>query len=374
MSVVDKKRKLYIDIAKVAGIILVVLGHSFGGGIFAAKIYHMPLFFVISGLTLNVSKDSKFSGFAVKKLKRLYIPFIIYELIYLVLNSFLVRLGLISMKFSTMGDYCKALLHIVLFDNYNVLLSPIWFLSAMFFAVLIAFLIVKIVNLIFCKSAEDDNCIAVCLAISVILIYCGLFLGKRELLLINSSFSFTQIINVVMEATGYILLGFCVKNVKGDLVEKLCSNRYFELAGTVLFILLIVFERLTHCKADMRANTYDYVALQPVFAIVGIAYVFILGYFTAGIVVNSNLNRIKKLIIFISDNTVAVMCLHYTVFKIVGLLQVGLLGYDRAGLSDWQLVSTSLASLVVMSCLGVLIPLALCFVRDKVISFWENRK
>ncbi len=49
-----KKRFSYIDIAKAIGIILMIAGHIYGGR-FQAYIYsfHMPLFFVLSGITMK---------------------------------------------------------------------------------------------------------------------------------------------------------------------------------------------------------------------------------------------------------------------------------------------------------------------------------
>ena len=43
-----ENRNEYIDYTKAIGICLVVLGHSFGGGLLALKTYHMPLFFFLS--------------------------------------------------------------------------------------------------------------------------------------------------------------------------------------------------------------------------------------------------------------------------------------------------------------------------------------
>lgn len=76
------QRIRWIDIAKGNAIILMVLGHSslpemIQSWIFA---FHMPLFFILSGLTTNWTKDS-FLIFFHKKLIGLGVPFIIYSVL-----------------------------------------------------------------------------------------------------------------------------------------------------------------------------------------------------------------------------------------------------------------------------------------------------
>lgn len=49
----------YIDLAKGVGIILVILGHGMFPCHFAIDAFHMPLFFVLAGITF---KQPKFIG------------------------------------------------------------------------------------------------------------------------------------------------------------------------------------------------------------------------------------------------------------------------------------------------------------------------
>lgn len=75
------KRIEWIDIAKGIGILLVILGHSVKfGGTFHNLIFsfHMPLFFVLSGITYR-QKDNK--TFICKKFKTLIIPYVVFCII-----------------------------------------------------------------------------------------------------------------------------------------------------------------------------------------------------------------------------------------------------------------------------------------------------
>lgn len=68
-----------IDIAKGLGIFLVVWGHmSPPSGIsMTIWLFHMPLFFLLSGMTLNLKYD--FLDFAKNKVKSLLLPFVFFE-------------------------------------------------------------------------------------------------------------------------------------------------------------------------------------------------------------------------------------------------------------------------------------------------------
>lgn len=84
-----RKRIVWIDAAKALAMILVFYGHLGGSGdnpwfpslepsITIVYLFHMPLFFVLSGLVLNLDKPGK--TFVVSRLKRLVIPYFFFSL------------------------------------------------------------------------------------------------------------------------------------------------------------------------------------------------------------------------------------------------------------------------------------------------------
>lgn len=355
MDTGTSSRNLYIEMAKVIGIVLVVTGHSFGAGLFAAKLYHMPLFFVISGLTLKAVASSDFKDFAIKKLKRLYVPFLVYELVFLALNPLLTGIGVLSEKYESAADFCKALIHILLFDNCNILLSPIWFLTVLFFAICIAFVVLKMVG--------TNNIAGI---LGLVHIYAGMILGNNGLLIVSISHSFVQVINVIIMATGYILVGWTVKQaITGDKIRACVESTWVRLLAILLLGVIIVFERITKVKADMRGNTYEMIPLQPILALIGIAGVFAIGAFVVDFVKVRKLEIVEKLICFVARHTIEIMCLHFVSFKLLGLIQVHLLGYSSEGLADWALVDTSAVGLCIATAFGIVIPLCVGYVIDR---------
>lgn len=131
------KRIQYVDCAKGIAIILVIFGHVVEwiypnnlGNIFHNIIYsfHMPLFFVLSGLTYSDEKNKCFKQFVVKKIKTLMIPSYVFVVIMLLLEYIL---GLYNFSFST----TKLLKTVLQFRMDS--LRNYWFLPTLFWAFII---------------------------------------------------------------------------------------------------------------------------------------------------------------------------------------------------------------------------------------------
>lgn len=83
------KRIQYIDIAKGILIILVVIGHVINFNTLPTRLlkvwiysFHIPAFFIISGILINKSNlvNTSFDVFLKKKILRLIAPYIFFEL------------------------------------------------------------------------------------------------------------------------------------------------------------------------------------------------------------------------------------------------------------------------------------------------------
>ena len=143
----SRKRIDWIDAAKGIGILLVVAGHvmleggmAFPGSDVARDFiysFHMPLFFMISGVLLGLSlanreADSAYVGQKSRSLaKRLLVPFFIWSVIYFLLGH-----G----NLQDTSALVKSFASMVTFRGQ----APIWFLGALFWAEVFALLIVFI--------------------------------------------------------------------------------------------------------------------------------------------------------------------------------------------------------------------------------------
>ena len=76
-SIIETKRIEWLDVIKALGIILVYFGHAHVSGYIYIYMFHMPMFFIISGFCWNEEKNRSmsFKAFAKKKFKAYMIPY-----------------------------------------------------------------------------------------------------------------------------------------------------------------------------------------------------------------------------------------------------------------------------------------------------------
>lgn len=116
-----KNRIEWVDIAKGIGIILVLWGHGMSS--FYDEIYrfHMPLFFLLSGYLYNSKCGLK--DFCMKKMYSLYVPFVVWNILGVILEALLIGNGSIIKR--VMGVFLTI-------DKSGAFFGATWFLGALF--------------------------------------------------------------------------------------------------------------------------------------------------------------------------------------------------------------------------------------------------
>ena len=129
------ERDDFWDYARGFGMILVVLGHTNFVGTDWIYLFHIPLFFIVSGALFSVSSPlyAKISN----KFKRLYLPNLKYGLIFLLLHNLFTVLYMYPAGAAyTASDYLRGLIKVILGGN-EKLGGAMWFLRALFFSYLL---------------------------------------------------------------------------------------------------------------------------------------------------------------------------------------------------------------------------------------------
>lgn len=148
----SRKRIAWIDSAKGIAMILVFYGHLGGSGdnpwfpylegsIWVIYLFHMPLFFVLSGLTFNPNKP--FKTFLWSRIRRLVIPYFFFSL-YAVGKILLLLVSptiFKSFHANSMGSAGEELLKILLGNT-----QGLWFFLALFWADLFLYGLNKFVS------------------------------------------------------------------------------------------------------------------------------------------------------------------------------------------------------------------------------------
>ncbi len=142
------QRYEYIDIAKGIGILLVVWAHILLVGVSHRVIYafHMPLFFMISGMLFRREKYNNFCDFLKKRAKRLLVPFLCYSI-----ATWAIWAIFRFLRHDEVVSYWDPLLQTVIAKGsgaYMVHNSALWFIPCLFITEIIYFSFSTCKNLI----------------------------------------------------------------------------------------------------------------------------------------------------------------------------------------------------------------------------------
>lgn len=142
-TALTKSRIDWIDCAKGLGIALVVIGHNWGIPHWLYCLiygFHMPLFFLLSGLTHRYDSEISPGRYILKLTKAYLFPYLILCLINLILQClWMIYLGTFSLK--VVGTYLVGILYCYANTNWMPNCSPLWFLCAIFLVKLLHFLL-----------------------------------------------------------------------------------------------------------------------------------------------------------------------------------------------------------------------------------------
>lgn len=154
----EVKRDVAIDICKGIGIMLMVLGHS---GLPKAALdfiymFHMPLFFFVSGYCFDERYLNMPVAFIKKKVKGLWVPYVKYSLLFLLLHNLFCYLNIYSTEYGyqgqgvdilSIGEIKNRVWSIVTdMSGTEQLLGGFWFLKQLLLGSVISLIAMKIIR------------------------------------------------------------------------------------------------------------------------------------------------------------------------------------------------------------------------------------
>ena len=151
------QRQQYWDILKGLGIIAVVIGHTESPLVPFVYMYHIALFFFISGYLYKDIYSTDPSIFIAKRIKSLYWPFVKYGLGFLIFHNMLLNIDVLSSKAESgiiatrrfdIVDMLRMAEDIVTLRNTEQMSGAMWFLPSLFVAGIL-FCLIRYVTLRF---------------------------------------------------------------------------------------------------------------------------------------------------------------------------------------------------------------------------------
>ena len=293
----DKGKNIaLIDALKAIGIILVVVGHN--DTILTKYIYsfHMPLFFLISGITFNESKWTDIRKFINSRFKSLLIPYFKYSII-----LFIIWIPLDIIKGVKINS------HIILRNLYGILYSqgglkymawgvPMWFLTCLFLISIGYFLINK-----YFKSYRFEI-----LVLCVVIGYLTKFLPYRIPWSLDCAF-----IGIVFYGIGHIYR-------EKFLEFKFNINTVRNKIVLVLLMVSLINLNNVNGRVDFYSNKFNNYVIFFICAFIGIMILLIIGK-------NITNTRALKVLKILSKNTLIILAFHIRILDGIKFLVIRIL-------------------------------------------------
>lgn len=384
MSHLKTSRDNTIDIAKAIGIIFVVIGHCcaiprHGGNVLWQTYisdfiytFHMPLFFFLSGYFFNKNYlDNKFN-FVKKKISGLWLPYIKWTLAFTLLHNILLSFGMYGSFRETAPitysayEIIKHSIGALFFLGGDQLIGGFWFIPTLFYASIFSLFMMWFIRFIVykLKSSNGDYMynILVITSISLFIIISAL--------ITYFPFSIPRIgiTNKTFLASSIFL--------SGHLAAIIYQRNKDHIKNSVEFILicigLIISTLITIYKPADFSNIVDwYDVLYIWFAgCIGTwTWVLISKYISKYI---SNLSSaINNTLVYIGKNTMIILALHFSCFKIVNLIKIYYYNLNDVAYGSFPIIANDPSSNNVFwwslyIIVGVFIPIAIKWCYEKI--------
>lgn len=231
-----------MNVAKGIGIILVVIGHASTNINLLNFIYlfHMPLFFFISGYFYKDEHTKAPWEFFKKRVMGLYVPFIKFELLALVLHNIFLKWNIYTQQMTngySIRDMITVAQQIVSFQHTQIMTFTFWFLPSLFFASMI-FIAINITANKLTKHSEITKAILVVGVASL-----GFVLTEYSVVLSWS-------LRTSMVAIPLFYCGYLFKRYESKV------KHHFIIAGICLFVLFTNMDNRIDMGTDVYINPF----------------------------------------------------------------------------------------------------------------------
>lgn len=342
----SNKRYMNVDIMKGILILSVVLGHSQSPGYRFIYLFHMSVFFMISGYLWNdkyVENKKNLLNMVKRKVHSLYRPFVLCNLFFLFLSIIMPKLFWHDYETGAgaITYLIKNIIKIFLLRGRTILSDTTWFLSVLFFISIIYGVLLYV-------GRKIKNQILLRILISF------------TALVIGGIFSYYKFnvweIGTMFSSLSVFSFGNIIKMKEKQQARKNVSILVALLSFVGLLILLLINKQ----EIRLIENQYPNIFYFGIAAILG--YIFIK---QCSLLLIKN-NFLKKMFIVLGKKSLYIMCIHMFAFKLVILVQS--IVYKQSGdiLSMYPTYDSSLGWWMVYTFVGVVVPLLYVFLYKKV--------
>ena len=335
-----------VSITKGIGIILMVLGHAICSEPIVRFIYmfHIPLFVCCSGYCFNEKYLTDARSFIVKRIKGLYLPFVIWTITFVLLHNLFCRLNLLNGTYSFSKDLAypysfveiksRILAAIFKMQNIEDLVQPIWFLRSLFLGSIFSYIVLRVIKRWW-------------LRIIVPIVIASIF----SLLIVK--FGFANEIKTFVFFSFFFICGYLFKQIerKND-----CNENIKQIFG-IIFGFLLVFIGSILWPSFITSVSHITVVPYAISALGGIYAI----WKVSGLLVTRS-KYCQKILVYIGNNTMPILVLHFLSNKLVSILIIIIYNLPIERLAECAVIYdySKLGWWVAYLIVGITVPLVSC--------------
>ncbi len=357
-----KQRNIRIDIIKAIGIICVVLGHTEvmpAAGF--VNLFHVGLFFIASGIFYKESYTDTAKGVGtiiLKRIKRLYVPFVLYNLFYLCFRNALTALGFLDGSILDRSGIIRQIFGIATLTSGEVLPGPDWFIRALFIMEVLYTLVDYLIKKLCGKRYHIGRWV-----VSAVLLGVGYFLCVNKVLLATNYFTIPLDLGTICSSWILFTAGFELPAVLKKLKTKWNT-------GTDIVLMIVCFVILNiMMQFGGIAYANNYYPNIPFFLIAAAAG-FGFSYGLAGLLEKTP-SLIKRFFVFTGGVTLEILMMHLLGFKIVTFILYKALDLGRSALASFPVYSDAYWLPYLIT--GIAFSLVFAFVWGKIKESLKSR-
>lgn len=291
---VVKKRNPMISIAKAIGIIFMVVGHVYdkeSWGVHYIYMFHMPLFFVLSGYFFKSPRSIKgFLVFIKKKLIGLYLPYFFWSVFFILIHNFLLKFDIGTTLYSLHDTLLSIFISTVQFVTTEKILVGFWFLKALFSACIFMALFGYITH------APKGK------------VYQFTFFSLLCILLMQF-FGFSNLTLLGMFYGGiFLAFGYFYRNL--ELEKVLCKNVWIIFFAVIVLLISRIYSNIENTEMLY----VDKITFFP-FTLTGLLGSYMVMLVSRKIALYDR-SKIVSFLRYVGNHTMIILALHYPLIKI----------------------------------------------------------
>lgn len=258
--------------------------------------FHMPLFFIVSGYCFKQNYLDNPKTFLTRKIKGLYFPFVKYGVIFVCLHNVFCSLNVFNVEYSnanmslpyTLDQFVhRIFFDIILFNYAGELIGGFWFLIQLFWASIFSFLILK-------TTHRPLWGVLISLMVSVVLVK------------YNIRVPYTQIQSMTFMAVAFFLVGYLLKQ------REFIPSKHIVMACCIVVLIGSFLFPTEMPNYNLRQSLPYFVC-----AIAGTPLML---YISRLIVQHSS--KLKSFFMFVGSNTLAILTWHFLCFRLITFLVI----------------------------------------------------